>query len=35
MLNLFALQLGVSQEKFDKVKATVQQYGNLIGFGES
>ncbi|KAG6557042.1 hypothetical protein Mapa_000968 [Marchantia paleacea] len=27
-------KLGVSKEKYDKVRATVQRYGNLIGFVE-
>ena len=27
------VQLGVSQAKFDQIKANVQRYGNLIGIG--
>jgi hypothetical protein len=29
------LQLGVKKEKFEQLTATVQRYGNLIGFGGS
>jgi hypothetical protein len=28
-------QLGVKKEKFEQLTATVQRYGNLIGFGGS
>lgn len=28
-------QIGVKKEKFEQLTATVQRYGNLIGFGRS